>query len=98
MKKYTEEDNPAIEPPLEEEYETETLDLEPTMHIRELMEDWKTINYISKNNNNSNKNSNNGGLSPNGVKKTETKHTKRTTYKQSYNIFYYIYSINCHLT
>ena len=48
MKKFTEEDNPAIEPPLEEEYETETLDPEPTMHIRELMEDWNTINLIER--------------------------------------------------
>ena len=49
MKIITEKDNQTIEPPLEEEYERETLDPEPTMYIRELMEDWNRINLIEKN-------------------------------------------------
>ena len=38
------------------------------------------ITVATKNNNNNN---NNCDVSPNGVKKTEVKHTKRTTYKHS---------------
>ena len=44
-----EEDNQTIEPPLDEEDdELETIDPEPTMYIKELMEDWNKINLIER--------------------------------------------------
>ena len=39
VKNITEEENQSIEPPLEEEYDIETVDPEQTMYIRELKED-----------------------------------------------------------
>ena len=48
VKNITEEEKQTIEPPLEEDYDIETFDSEPTMYIRELMEDWSTVNLIER--------------------------------------------------
>ena len=48
MKIKNEENNQTIEPPLEEEDETETIDPEPMMYITELIEDWNKINLIGR--------------------------------------------------
>ena len=47
-KNITDEENQSIELPLEEEYDIETVDPEPTMYIKELMEDWNTVNLIER--------------------------------------------------
>ena len=48
VKNITEEGIQEIELPLEEEYETETKDPEQTIYIRELMEDWSSVNLIER--------------------------------------------------
>ena len=48
VKDINEEDNQTIEPPLEEDDETEKIDPKPTMYIKELMEDCNKINLIER--------------------------------------------------
>ena len=48
VKNITEEEKQTIEPPLEGDYDIETLDSEPKIYIRELKEDWSTINLIER--------------------------------------------------
>ena len=77
VKNITEEEKQTIGPPLEEDYETETIDPEPTIYIRELMEDWSTINLIERDFKNT-KNSVLNNITPHGevIIQTKTKNNK----------------------
>ena len=74
VKNITEEEKQTIEPQLEVDYNIETLDSEPTMYIRELMEDWSTINLIERDfKNTKNSNLNNKTSYGEIIKQTKTK-------------------------
>ena len=74
VKNITEEENQSIESPLEEEYDIEKVDPEQTMYIRELMEDWSTVNLIKRDFKNT-KNSILNNITPHGeiIIQTKTK-------------------------